>query len=351
MKLIATQGHRRLPKRSFAGGARWRAGAGLGILVLLLATAGGTARALNGDAPKEKAAERVVAKVNGMPILASDLEMMVRAQVQGLQVQFANDPQRLAHELAEVRQHALDGLIDFQLLEDEFFRLGGMISQEDIDEDVRHETQAAFRGDREALLAELSTLGMTFDKYRQLRERMIIASAVREKIANNVEVTEEMVRRYYKENVQRWRGPESVRLHTLTVRRTEENARALAEGLRTRLLNGGDFAEVAREYSKDSRAEEGGAWPWTSLADISERVGQVIGRTKVGMLSEVIEQPDAYIVLRVDGRRESGVRPYESVSEDVRAALVEKLRRERVENRLCRLREAAYIQKMGLVHG
>lgn len=321
----------------------------------LLLSWGGAAHALNGEVPNvptqaaSAGKEHVVAKVNGMPIFASDLDLMVKAQVKLLQYQFANDPERLARELAEVKRNALNGLIDFQLLEDEFFRLGGMISQEDIDEDVKYETQAAFRGDRTALMAELSALGMTYDKYRELRERIIIVSAVRARIANHVEVTDAMVREHYEKNLSRWREPESVKLHTLTIRRTTANARALAEGLRRRLVNGGDFADVAREYSADSRADEGGAWPWTSLKDISAKVGQAIAKTKQGKLSGVIEEAGAFIVLRVDAWREGKRRAFESVKEEVRKSLVEELGRQQLENRLCRLRETADIQRMGSV--
>lgn len=95
----------------------------------------------------EAAKDRVVAKVNGMPIDASYLDATVKAQERMLLAELANYPARLKQELAIFNPgNALNGLIDFQLMEDEFFRLGGVINKEDIDDDVRQVTQIAFNG-------------------------------------------------------------------------------------------------------------------------------------------------------------------------------------------------------------
>ncbi|MDI1312061.1 peptidyl-prolyl cis-trans isomerase [Prosthecobacter sp.] len=322
--------------------------AGVAAVWLLMTLAGDAdARALSADAERERHQDQAVAKVNGMPIFASDLNAMIKAEERVLKVRLAHDPARLAKALADVKRNALDGLIDFQLMEDEFFRLGGMISKEAIDEDVKLAIQEAFKGNREALMAELNAIGMTYDKYRKLRERIIIVDAVRARIANNVVVTDKMVREHYEKNQQRWREPVSVKFHTLTIFNTTANARTVAENLRTRLVNGGDFAVMARANSKDSRADDGGAWPWTRISDINATVGKTIVKMKKGEVSEVLEQSGTFILLRVDDVREPDPKPFESVKAEVKMSLMEELGRERIENRLCQLREAADILKWG----
>ena len=316
----------------------------VGALWLLLTLAGfGKSGARGAEAAKDL----VVAKVNGMPIYASDLDAIVKAQMRLLRSQLANDPLQLKRELADVRRNALNVLIDFQLLEDEFFRLGGVINKEDLENDEKQVTQLAFNGDHAALMAEIDAVGMPVDKYRALRERMIIMSAVRAQIASNVVVTDAMVREHYDKNLQRWREPESVKIHTLTILSKTANARTLAESLRTRMMEGGDFAELARENSADSRADEGGAWPWTRLSDINDLVAGVIARMKKGDLSPVLEEAGTFLILRVDDIRHTDPKPFESVKEIVRTSLMEELAKKRIEERMARLREAADIQKLG----
>ncbi len=349
MSLTTNMDHQ-LPEESLQGGGRWCVGGAVrvaAVWLLMTLAGGGSAWAQGAAAAKVSAKEQVVAKVNGMPIYASDLDAMVKAQVRMLKAQLANEPAQLRKELEDVKRRALNELIDFQLLEDEFFRLGGVIQKEDLDNDLAQAANGSFNGNREALMAEINAIGIPFEKYREMRERLIIVSAVRARIVNNVEVTEPMMREHYEKNLQRWRAPESVKFHTLTILKTSANARMLADSLRTRMVNGGDFAEMARENSADSRAGDGGAWPWTSLADINDQVGMVLAKMKKGELSEVLEEPDTFLLLRVDDIRESDPLPYESVKEVVKKSLMDELAKERIENRLCRLRESAAIQKMG----
>gem|GEM_PF-3400632 len=343
-------------KSRASGGAGLSGGAravGMAAVWVLLTLAGGVVSAEPGaEAAKVKrSGDRVVAKVNGMPIYASDLEAMISAQVRMLTYQYADDPVRLKKEMKDVKRSALDALIDSQLLEDEFFRLGGFIEKEDIENDVRQVVQESFQGDRSALIAEISSLGMTFDKYREMRERMIMMSAVQARIANSVQVTDEMVREHYEKNLHSWRGRESMKFHTLTVRNMSDEDRKLAEGLRKRLVKGEDFAELARENSIDSRADGGGAWPWTRLSDINDSVSEVLAKMKKGQVSPVLDQAGTLVILRVDDIRETEPKPFESVKEDVRKSLLEELGREKVLNRLSHLRKAADIQKMGPVYG
>jgi len=341
------------PKVNLPDGCRWRVRSAVSVaaLWLMLALAGlAKSGAQGAEAAKEHPTkDRVVAKVNGMPIHASDLDAMVKAQERMLRSQLADDPVRLKKELADVRRNALNALIDFQLLEDEFFRLGGVINKEDIENDEAQVTKLSFNGDHAALMAEIAAAGMSFEKFHELRERMIIVSAVREKIANDLEVTDAMVREHYDKNLQRWREPESVKFHTLTILSKTANARTLAESLRTRMVNGGDFAEMARENSADSRADEGGEWPWTRLSDINDLVAGVMAKMKKGEISAVLEEPGNFLILRVDDIQHTEPRPFASVKEEVKKSLMEELAREKIENRLSQLRKAADIQKMGPV--
>lgn len=341
------------PQVNLPNGCRWRVRSAVNVAALwLMLVLGGFAQsgAQGAEAAKERPTkDRVVAKVNGMPIHASDLDAMVKAQERMLRAQLADDPVRLKKELADVRRNALNALIDFQLLEDEFFRLGGVINKEDIENDEQQVTKLSFNGDHAALMAEIAAVGVSFEKFRELRERMIIVSAVREKIANDLELTDAMVREHYDKDLQRWREPESVKFHTLTILGKTANARTLAESLRTRMVNGGDFAEMARENSADSRADDGGAWPWTRLSDINDQVADVMAKMKKGELSAVLEEPGNFLILRVDDIQHTEPRPFESVKEIVRTSLMEELAREKIENRLSQLREAADIQRMGPV--
>ncbi len=312
-------------------------------LVMMLAGGG----AACGQAPQGKAVDRMVAKVNGAPILVSDLKQVAEAQAQVIRHQFADDPTKLVKEMAAVKLNALDTLIDCQLLADEFYKIGGVMEPALLEQDLTQIIQMGFRGNREAFTADLAKNGLTLEKFRELRERMIIMNVMRARIAGKVEVTNEMVREHYEKNLRRWSGAEKVKLHTVTISKTTADARSVAESVHSKLTEGGDFEEIARKSSVDSHAARGGEWKWIYLSDLTGTVSEVVLATKKGEISEVIEQLDAFIIVRVDDRQEGDPKPFESVKAEVAKSLMEEVSKGRIEERMIKLRAAADIQRMG----
>ncbi|OYW75468.1 MAG: hypothetical protein B7Z37_13160 [Verrucomicrobia bacterium 12-59-8] len=315
-----------------------------GAWLLMTLTGGGAACA---QAPQEATQDRMVAKVNGAPILVSDLKQVTDAQTQGIRYQFADDPTKLANEMAAVKLNALDTLIDCQLLADEFYKIGGVMKPEFLEQDLTQIIQMGFRGDREAFMADLAQNGLALEKFRELRERILIMNVMRARIAGTVEVTEESLQEHYEKNLRRWSGPGKVKLHTVTISKKTADARSVADSLHTKLADGGDFEEIARKSSADSHATRGGEWNWLDPTDLTGTVSEVVLATKQGEISEVIEQLDAFIIVRVDDRQEGDPKPFESVKNEVTKSLMDEVSKGRIAERMIHLRAAADIQRMG----
>ena len=304
------------------------------------------------SSPKALAPEdRPVATVDGTPILASDLQHAIDAQEQMLRYQFRSEPKRLQQEIATLKRTALDTLIDAQVLVNEFPRIGGSLGPEVIEEDMNNVIRDGFHGDRAAFLAELTQDGLTLENFRATRERVIISQMMRNRIAGKIEVKDADVRAYYARHQQLWSLPEEVKLHSLTIletlHQTDAATRAHVENLRTRILEGADFATLARAESKDSHADEGGAWGWTPLTALSEDVRATVAKTPKGSVSGIIEQTGFFIIVRVDDRRTPGPPPFEKVQEEATRLLQDELAQERLQKTLTRLRAAADIKKLG----
>ncbi len=303
---------------------------------------------------KPDPADRPLATVDGEPITTADLQGMIQAQEQQLRYQFRAEPKKAEQKIAEFKRTALDTLIDSQLLANEFKHVGGVIRPEHLANDLEDIIQTSFQGDRGAFLADLDKQGMSLEKFRALRQRLMMIYGMRRRITAEIKPTEEQVRAYYdKHKEDLARAAEEVKLHTLTLlktlHKTDAEARAQAEALRTQILQGADFEKIARAESKDSHADDGGAWGWTPAADLSEDVRAAAAALKQGALSEVIEQTGFYLLLRVDDRRTPAPPPYDSVKEKAAAALQEELGQELIEKKINHLRELADIQKLGPV--
>lgn len=70
--------------------------------------------------------------------------------------------------------------------------------------------------------------------------------------------------------------------------RTEAEARELAKQLIERLKRGEDFAELAREYSDDTSAKNGGDLEMFSLQGVVPAFGEALSKMKVGETSGIV---------------------------------------------------------------
>ncbi len=86
---------------------------------------------------------------------------------------------------------------------------------------------------------------------------------------------------------------------------TDDEAKALAEQLRRRVLNGEDFGELAREYSEDiGSAAEGGDLGWASPGQMVPEFEATMASTDIGEVSEPVRSQFGWHILEVEGRRD-----------------------------------------------
>ena len=86
---------------------------------------------------------------------------------------------------------------------------------------------------------------------------------------------------------------------------TDQQARELVTSLKTRVEDGEDFADLAREYSEDiGSAQEGGDLGWTSPGQMVPEFEQTMQITAVGEISDPVKSQFGWHILEVLDRRE-----------------------------------------------
>src|SRR5687767_8380882 len=104
-------------------------------------------------------------RVNGQPIISSEVREAVQAQEQLIRAQI-RDPKVAEAKLAELRDSALYALIERQLVLSEFQKLGGTIKPEYVEDDINNIIRESFDGDRDKFVYELQKTGMSMKKFR-----------------------------------------------------------------------------------------------------------------------------------------------------------------------------------------
>ena len=129
--------------------------------------------------------------------------------------------------------------------------------------------------------------------------------------------------------------------------RSDEQTRAAIEVIRGRIVDGEDFAELAKEHSEDPGTRlAGGDLGWTTTEGLDPAFQRVMNLTGVDELSDPFQSSFGWHILEVLGRR------LQDVSEEARRnyatqMLVETRFDERLDEWLAEIRDEAFIERRG----
>lgn len=108
-----------------------------------------------------------------------------------------------------------------------------------------------------------------------------------------------------------------------------EKARMRADSIYSVILNGGDFAELARKYSDDKRSGmNGGELGWIQKGVTVKEFENAIFNMKAGEISQPVESPFGFHIIRVEDK--GNFFPYDSVHADILKFIEQRGIRERI---------------------
>jgi len=288
-------------------------------------------------------AQIAVARVNGVAIMSDALDRGFNEQLRarGLNISRMQNP-GLARDL---KRAALDVLIRNELLWQKARDEGKVASDQDVDRALA-QTVGQFKS-RAAFERSIARDGFDDGTFRDYVRRMLSADrAAQELVDARVAVTEADVKQYYETNRERFSRPETVRASLILVRvessagpEEHEQARAKAASIRTRILAGEDFADLARRYSEHPTKPWGGALDPVTRGQLAPPLDEAAFRLAPGEVSEVIETEAGLNVLRVEQRLPAFTQPLAQASESIRKYLHQLRGREVLEREVAALRE------------
>lgn len=273
--------------------------------------------------------EAIVATVDDEIILRSDLIVEAQAAITELQ-KSASSQQDFDRLVQGLLQEILGYQIENKLLMRQALLLGAEVAEEEIEAQVNE-----LRGDKtyDQFIRFLEQQGWTIDDVRQHRTEATLATrmrnTIRRDLAGEVVLAESDVAQYYEDHKSEYVRDEEVMISQIQFRATRdpaERARATArlETISEELEAGAGFADLAKAYSQDMFAQDGGSMGWHQrdrllLPEIEEAVFDL----PVGGITPIIDTPVGVHLLRVDDRREAGQRSLEEMRGHIEQKLSE----------------------------
>lgn len=151
-------------------------------------------------------------------------------------------------------------------------------------------------------------------------------------------------RAYYKAHYDEFMRPPRVDVSHILIqwkgKRSRDKAREIAEEVREKLLEGGDFAELADLYSEDPSVKSNhGRLGWISPNQVVTAFRKQVFKLKPGEISPVFETPFGFHVAKVWETEAASRIPFEEVKDRIVAKLAHELREDRVQQYLEALRK------------
>ena len=153
-------------------------------------------------------------------------------------------------------------------------------------------------------------------------------------IAAKIDVSDETLRAYYEMVKDRYTTAEQRHVAHILIAvnadRTDEQAKAAAEAVMKRIEGGEDFAKVAAEVSDDAGSKAaGGDLGWIARGSFgNEPFENAVFDMKEGELKGPVKTDFGYHVIRLEGIRPGGVKPFE----EVRAELLTDYKNDKAED-------------------
>lgn len=294
----------------------------------------------------------IAAVVNGKVITRSEVKEAVEAQEQLIRMT-VRDPNEQAARLGQLREGALYALIERQLVLSEFDKLGGSIKPQYIEDDINSIIRENFEGNREKFLVELAKTGMTLKKFREQRQKMMVVSVLRARqVKDLAPPTPAQVEEFYRKNADKFRDKDYIKFSTITIPKypignvgaSPESQKKLAEEIRSKVTSGADFANLAKTYSQDSRAEMGGDWGLQERATLSREIAEVAFALKVGGVSRVVEIGGNYMIIYCEAKQPGNMEPLAKVRPQIERAIQAEQGRNAINRWLSGLASKAVIQ-------
>ncbi len=292
----------------------------------------------------------VAAVVNGDVITFSQVREVVAARERALRNAF--NGQELVDKIKEARLGALKDLIDRQLILQEFRKKDFQIPGHIIDDRIQTIVREEFGGDRQAFIRTLQAQGYTLSKFRDIERDKFIVQAMRySNVKGDFIISPGKIGSAYEKAKPELTSPEQVKLRMIAISKgntsepTEQNAqKLLAEEIRSKLVAGANFGQLAQMYSEDGSREAQGDWGWIDKKILNESLTKVAFRLKTKEISPVVEQGGTYYILMVEDRKNAFTKPLQDVKGELEKKLTADERQRLQQQWIEGLRQKAFIK-------
>jgi parvulin-like peptidyl-prolyl isomerase len=279
--------------------------------------------------------DRIVAVVNSDLIMLSDVKRELEPERERIARQHRGE--ELAQRLKTAEYMALTKMIERRLQLQEAKARGVDVSDQEVKQAVAQMKQ---QGEK---LDESDPINL-----RNVRDQLTLLKVVDREVRSGVMVGESEMKRYYQEHRDRFALPEEYTLSQIFIQpgSPDDTADALAKARRIMadLKKGEKFEDLALQYSDGPNASRGGRLGLVRQGELVPAIERAIASLVPGGISEVIETPEGFHIIRVEEKKPKQFRPFEEVRFEIQGLVYQQKSEDVFQSWLVNLKNKAYIE-------
>jgi parvulin-like peptidyl-prolyl isomerase len=287
---------------------------------------------------------KFVAIVNDEVITQQDIDQLLAV----LYAQYSQESKgdELLQKMEQVKKDILNQIIEDKLVLSRAKELGIKITESEIDERLDY-IKKGFSSDEE-FYKTLETQGVTIatlkDRYR---DQLMMKKLVDYEVKSKISVLPSEISDYYEKHKDQFREVDKYRIKNILIKAKDEVSFELAkveiEGVYNKLKEGGNFDDLAKQFSQGPNAEKGGDMGYIEQGQMLEALDKAIFKLKPGEFSEPVKSEIGYHIFKVEDIKYGKQASLEEVQKDVQMMLFQDKFKAQVSEWLSGLKKKAYI--------
>ena len=184
-----------------------------------------------------------------------------------------------------------------------------------------------------------------------IRKNIAIRRLIEEKVTAAVKVDEAEAKKYYDEHTKEFDRPETVRARhiILLVDKGADDAKKAEakkkiEGIQAELKGGAKFEDLAKKYSQDGSAENGGDLGFFPKGSMVKEFEDAVWNMKPGEVSGIVTTPFGLHLIKFEERKTAGSISFAEMKNDLTRGLESQKKSEAVNKYIAELKAKAKIK-------
>ena len=286
---------------------------GFASLALLAAGCGGTSTAGLGSDD--------VAVVGDQQISKDQFQQLMTRVQKSYASQKRPFPKAGTTEYEQLKGQAITFLVQQAEVNDQAKSLGIHVSDADVDKEIAKITKQQYGGDKARFEADVKRQGLTDAQAREAIRNELTARKAAAKVTSDVKLSDSDIKQYYNTHKSQYVQPESRDVRHILVAK-----KGLADSLYQQLKGGGNFAKLAKQYSKDPGSAANGGKLTVSKGQTVPEFDKAAFSLKTGQISQPVHTQYGYHIIQAL----SAVKPATTTSlAKVRASIRQQLEQQR----------------------